>query len=163
MPTRERAALARHSGGVKSAKRMLPAAISSRSYPIILRNASLASMISHQCVISTASRRIGPQRDAADCGWKRPFDDPIALPHGRQRATSKTPPVTSLSYRRPARELHTGHERGAAHPQRISGARPHNNECLPDRLVEVLERPDVLVAVDRLQAAQRLVLARAPY
>jgi|SRR6266478_8286239 len=33
-----------------------------------------------QCVVSTASRRIGPQRDAADCGWKRPFHDPIALP-----------------------------------------------------------------------------------
>jgi len=30
-------------------------------------------------------------------------------------------------------------------------ARPHNNEYLLDRLVEVLERPDVLVAVDRLQ------------
>ena len=29
--------------------------------------------------------------------------------------------------------------------------RPHNNEHLLDRLVEVLERPDVLVAVDRLQ------------
>ena len=45
-----------------------------------------------------------------------------------------------------------------------NGARTHlshNNECLLDRLVGVLERPDVLVAVDRLQAAQRLVLARA--
>jgi hypothetical protein len=29
--------------------------------------------------------------------------------------------------------------------------RPHNHERLLDRLVEVLERPDVLVAVDRLQ------------
>jgi hypothetical protein len=29
--------------------------------------------------------------------------------------------------------------------------RPHNNEHLLDRLVEVLERPDVLVAVDRLR------------
>jgi hypothetical protein len=29
--------------------------------------------------------------------------------------------------------------------------RPHNNERILDRLVEVLERPDVLVAVDRLQ------------
>ena len=45
-----------------------------------------------QCVVSTASRRIGPQRDAADRGWKRLFDDPIALPHGRQLVTSKTPP-----------------------------------------------------------------------
>jgi hypothetical protein len=31
--------------------------------------------------------------------------------------------------------------------------RPHDNERLLDRLVEVLERPDVLVAVDRLQRA----------
>ena len=45
-----------------------------------------------QCAVSTASRRIGPQRDAADCGWKRLFDDPIALPDGRQLVTSKTPP-----------------------------------------------------------------------
>jgi hypothetical protein len=29
--------------------------------------------------------------------------------------------------------------------------RPHNNERTLDKLVEVLERPDVLVAVDRLQ------------
>jgi hypothetical protein len=29
--------------------------------------------------------------------------------------------------------------------------RPHNNEHILDRLVEVLERPDLLVAVDRLQ------------
>jgi hypothetical protein len=29
--------------------------------------------------------------------------------------------------------------------------RPHNNERILDRLVEMLERPDVLVAVDRLQ------------
>jgi hypothetical protein len=29
--------------------------------------------------------------------------------------------------------------------------RPHNNERILDKLVEVLERPDVLVAVDRLQ------------
>ena len=29
--------------------------------------------------------------------------------------------------------------------------RPHNNELLLDRLVAVLERPDVVVAVDRLQ------------
>jgi hypothetical protein len=29
--------------------------------------------------------------------------------------------------------------------------RPHNHEHLLDRLVEVLERPDVLVAVDRLR------------
>src|SRR6266478_612272 len=40
------AVLARHSGGIKPVKRMLPAARSSRSYPTILRNASLASMIS---------------------------------------------------------------------------------------------------------------------
>ena len=29
--------------------------------------------------------------------------------------------------------------------------RTHNNERILDKLVEVLERPDVLVAVDRLQ------------
>jgi hypothetical protein len=29
--------------------------------------------------------------------------------------------------------------------------RPHNNERILDRLVEVLERPDIIVAVDRLQ------------
>jgi len=29
--------------------------------------------------------------------------------------------------------------------------RPHNNEHILDRLVEVLERPDLLIAVDRLQ------------
>ena len=29
--------------------------------------------------------------------------------------------------------------------------RPHNNELLLDRLVEVLARPDLIVAVDRLQ------------
>ncbi|HMH71388.1 MAG TPA: hypothetical protein VK621_06425 [Bradyrhizobium sp.] len=29
--------------------------------------------------------------------------------------------------------------------------RPHNNERILDKLVEVLERPAVLVAVDRLQ------------
>jgi 5-methylcytosine-specific restriction endonuclease McrBC regulatory subunit McrC len=29
--------------------------------------------------------------------------------------------------------------------------RPHNNERILDRLVEVLERPDLVVAVDRLQ------------
>jgi 5-methylcytosine-specific restriction endonuclease McrBC regulatory subunit McrC len=29
--------------------------------------------------------------------------------------------------------------------------RPHNNERLLDRLVEVLEKPGLLVAVDRLQ------------
>jgi hypothetical protein len=29
--------------------------------------------------------------------------------------------------------------------------RPHNNERILDRLVEVLERPNLLVAVDRLQ------------
>jgi hypothetical protein len=29
--------------------------------------------------------------------------------------------------------------------------RPHNNARILDKLVEVLERPDVLVAVDRLQ------------
>jgi hypothetical protein len=29
--------------------------------------------------------------------------------------------------------------------------RPHNNERILDKLVEVLERPDVLVAVTRLQ------------
>jgi hypothetical protein len=28
--------------------------------------------------------------------------------------------------------------------------RPHNTESLLDRLVEVLERPDIVVAVDRL-------------
>lgn len=31
--------------------------------------------------------------------------------------------------------------------------RPHNNERLLDRLVEVFERPNVVVAVDRLQRA----------
>ena len=29
--------------------------------------------------------------------------------------------------------------------------KPHNNERLLDRLVEVFERPDIVVAVDRLQ------------
>ena len=29
--------------------------------------------------------------------------------------------------------------------------RPHNNERILDRLVELLERPDLVVAVDRLQ------------
>jgi hypothetical protein len=29
--------------------------------------------------------------------------------------------------------------------------RPHNHERLLDRLVEVFERPDIVVAVDRLQ------------
>jgi hypothetical protein len=29
--------------------------------------------------------------------------------------------------------------------------RPHNPEGLLDRLVEILERPDIIVAVDRLQ------------
>jgi hypothetical protein len=29
--------------------------------------------------------------------------------------------------------------------------RPHNNERILDKLVEVLERPDVLIAVGRLQ------------
>jgi len=29
--------------------------------------------------------------------------------------------------------------------------RPHNNELLLDRLIEVLARPDLIVAVDRLQ------------
>jgi hypothetical protein len=29
--------------------------------------------------------------------------------------------------------------------------RPHNHELLLDRLVEVLERPDIVVAVDRLR------------
>jgi hypothetical protein len=29
--------------------------------------------------------------------------------------------------------------------------RPHNNERILDRLVEVLERPDLIAAVDRLQ------------
>ncbi len=29
--------------------------------------------------------------------------------------------------------------------------RPHNQERILDRLVEVLERPDLVVAVDRLQ------------
>ena len=29
--------------------------------------------------------------------------------------------------------------------------RPHNHEHILDRLVEVLERPDLVVAVDRLQ------------
>jgi 5-methylcytosine-specific restriction endonuclease McrBC regulatory subunit McrC len=28
--------------------------------------------------------------------------------------------------------------------------RPHNNERILDRLVEVLEQPDIIVAVDRL-------------
>jgi hypothetical protein len=31
--------------------------------------------------------------------------------------------------------------------------RPHNNERILERLVEVLERPDLVVAVDRLQRA----------
>ncbi len=34
--------------------------------------------------------------------------------------------------------------------------RPHGNERILDKLVEVLERPDVLVAVDRLQRSGRL-------
>jgi hypothetical protein len=34
--------------------------------------------------------------------------------------------------------------------------RPHNNERILDELVEVLERPDLVVAVSRLQ--QRVVL-----
>jgi hypothetical protein len=29
--------------------------------------------------------------------------------------------------------------------------KPHNNEGLLDRLVEILERPDIVIAVDRLQ------------
>jgi hypothetical protein len=31
--------------------------------------------------------------------------------------------------------------------------RPHNDQRILDRLVDVLERPDVVVAVDRLQRA----------
>lgn len=31
--------------------------------------------------------------------------------------------------------------------------RPHNDQRILDRLVEVLERPEVVVAVDRLQRA----------
>jgi len=34
--------------------------------------------------------------------------------------------------------------------------RPHNNERILDELVEVLERPDLVVAVSRLQ--QRVIL-----
>ena len=35
--------------------------------------------------------------------------------------------------------------------------RPHNNERILDKLVEVLERPDLMVAVSRLQ--QRVIFA----
>jgi hypothetical protein len=35
--------------------------------------------------------------------------------------------------------------------------RPHNNERILDRLVEVLERPDIIVAVDRLQRGLAVV------
>ncbi len=35
--------------------------------------------------------------------------------------------------------------------------RPHNNELILDRLVEVLERPDIIVAVDRLQRGLAVV------
>ena len=35
--------------------------------------------------------------------------------------------------------------------------RPHNNERVLDKLVEVLERPDLVVAVSRLQ--QRVIFA----
>lgn len=38
--------------------------------------------------------------------------------------------------------------------------RPHNDQRILDRLVEVLERPDVVVAVDRLQRANRPVLPK---
>jgi len=31
--------------------------------------------------------------------------------------------------------------------------RPHNDQRILERLVEILERPDVVVAVDRLQRA----------
>ena len=34
--------------------------------------------------------------------------------------------------------------------------RPHNNERVLDRLVEVLERPDLVVAVSRLQQRSSL-------
>ncbi len=33
--------------------------------------------------------------------------------------------------------------------------RPHNHERILDRLVEVLERPNLVVAVDRLQRSNR--------
>ena len=36
--------------------------------------------------------------------------------------------------------------------------RPHNDQRILDRLVEVLERPDVVVAVDRLQRAHASVM-----
>lgn len=36
--------------------------------------------------------------------------------------------------------------------------RPHNDQRILDRLVEVLERPDVVVAVDRLQRANASVM-----
>ena len=35
--------------------------------------------------------------------------------------------------------------------------RPHNNERILDRLVEVLERPDIIVAVDRLRRGLAVV------
>jgi hypothetical protein len=38
--------------------------------------------------------------------------------------------------------------------------RPHNDQRILDRLVDVLERPDVLVAVDRLQRANWPVLPK---
>src|SRR5712672_4346307 len=72
-----------------------PIGLLHRAVPLPIDAGTEAAHRFDQCVVSTASRRIGPQRDAADCGWKRPFDDPIALPHGRQFVTSKTPPITS--------------------------------------------------------------------
>ena len=63
--------LARHSDGVKSVHRMLPAARSSRTYPTILRNASLASMISPSrlemkipMMLASTKRRIFASRSA---------------------------------------------------------------------------------------------------
>ncbi len=35
--------------------------------------------------------------------------------------------------------------------QLILQPRPQKNECIPDKLVEVLKRPDLVVAVSRLQ------------
>ena len=38
--------------------------------------------------------------------------------------------------------------------------RPQNNECILDRLVEILERPDLLVAVGRLQRQSSLAVRK---
>ena len=45
----------------------------------------------------------------------------------------------------------SGNERRARILEEYLEPRPHNNERILDKLVEVLERPAVLVAVDRLQ------------